>query len=139
MSPEVIIAIIGVVIVVLTILVIAIKIGMRRAPLKPRKKTYNARWKELQQYCKTKETWPLAIESADKLLDKALIKKGFKGKSTGERMVSAQRKLTDNDGVWYAHKLCKKLRENPDMKLKEKEVKEALMGFRQALKDLGAL
>jgi len=139
MSPEVIIATIGFVIVGLTMIVIVGRVGMRRAPLKPRKKTYNTRWKELQQFCKTKETWPDAIFAADKLLDKALLKKGFKGKSMGERMVSAQRKLTDNDDVWYAHKLCKKLRDDPTMKLKEKEVKEALVGFRQALKDLGAL
>lgn len=139
MSPEVIIALIGFVIVGLTILFIVVKMGMRRAPLKPRKKTYNARWKELQKYCKTKDTWPQAINTADKLLDKALIKKGFKGKSMGERLVSAQRTFTDNDSLWYAHKLSKKLRENPELKLKEKEVKEALIGFRQALKDLGAL
>lgn len=139
MSPEIIIAIIGFVIVGLTILVIVIKVGMRRAPLRPRKKTYNARWRELQKFCKTKETWPEAIFAADKLLDKALIKKGFKGKSMGERLVSAQRTFTDNDDLWYAHKLSKRLRENPDLKLKEKEVKNALIGFRQALKDLGAL
>lgn len=139
MSPEVIIALIGFVIVGLTILFIVIKMGMRRAPLKPRKKTYNARWKELQKYRKTKDTWPQAINAADKLLDKALIKKGFKGKSMGERLVSAQRTFTDNDSLWYSHKLSKKLRENPELKLKEKEVKEALIGFRQALKDLGAL
>jgi len=139
MSPEVIIAIIGFVIVGLTVLVVIIKMGMRRAPLKPRKKTYSARWKELQQFCKDKETWPQAIFAADKLLDKALIKKGFKGKTMGERLVSAQRTFTDNDDLWYAHKLSKRLQDDPSMRLKEKEVKEALVGFRQALKDLGAL
>lgn len=139
MSPEVIIMIIGVVIVILTILVVVIKIGMRRAPLKPRKKTYKARWADLQKLRKTKDTWPEAVFAADKLLDRALVKKGFKGKSMGERLVSAQRKLTNNDEVWFAHKLAKKLHDNPDTKLKEKEVKNALVGFRQALKDLGAL
>lgn len=139
MSPEVIIMIIGVVIVILTVVVVVVKMGMRRAPLKPRKKTYSARWAELQKFCKQKETWPEAIFAADKLVDKALVKKGFKGKTVGERLVSAQRKLSDNDSVWYAHKLCKKLQENPSMRLKEEEVKDALVGFRQALKDLGAL
>lgn len=139
MSPEVIIAIIGVVIVILTIVVVILKFTWRRAPLKPRKKIYTAKWKELQQFCKHRDTWPKAIEQADALLDKAMIKRGFKGKSTGERLVSAQRTLTDNDAVWYAHKLYKKLRDDPEMKLKEREVKDALVGFRQALKDLGAL
>lgn len=139
MSPEVIIAIIGFVIVGLTILFIVGKVVHRRAPLKPKKKTYNARWKELQQFCKTTETWPEAIFAADKLLDKALIKKGFKGKTMGERLVSAQRTFSDNDELWFAHKLSKKLHEDPTQKLKEKDVKDALVGFRQALKDLGAL
>lgn len=139
MSPEVIIAIIGFVIVGLTIVFIVAKVVHRRAPLKPRKKTYSARWKELQAFCKSKETWPDAIMAADKLLDKALIKKGFKGKSMGERLVSAQRTFTDNDELWFAHKLAKSLREDPMPKLKEKDVKDALIGFRQALKDLGAL
>lgn len=139
MSPEIIIAIIGFVIVALTILVIVLKFTVRRAPLKPRKKTYQKRWQELQKFCKAKDTWPEALFAADKLLDKALIKRGFKGKTMGERLVNAQRKFTDNDDLWYAHKLCKKLRDNPEMKLKEREVKDALVGFRQALKDLGAL
>jgi hypothetical protein len=57
----------------------------------------------------------------------------------GERMVKAQRLFTDNDGVWFAHKLRNKIDADPTIKLKESEVKQALVGFRQALKDLGAL
>lgn len=139
MSPELVIMVIGVVIVCLTFIVVALKLAMRRAPLKPNKKSYEKRWRDLQGYCKDKKTWPEAVLSADELVDRALKKRGFKGKSMGERLVSAQRKLEDNDAVWYAHKLAKKLRENHDMKLKEKEVKDALIGFRKALKDLGAL
>lgn len=139
MSTEVIILLIGIVIVCLTVLVVMLKFTLRRAPMKPRKKTYERRWKELQAYCKSKDTWPKALLDADNLLDKALIKRGFKGKTMGERLVSAQRKFTDNDELWYAHKLVKKLQDDPEMKLKEREVKDALIGFRQALKDLGAL
>lgn len=138
-SPEIIILIIGVIIIGLTMLVVLLKMGMRRAPLHLRKKNYERRWKDLQKFCKQKDTWPEALFAADKLLDKALLKKGYKGKTMGERLVSAQRKFTDNDDLWYAHKLCKKLYENPELKLKEREVKDALIGFRQALKDLGAL
>jgi len=139
MSPETKIAIIGGVIVVITFVVVVGKFTLRRAPLRPRKKKYTKSWKALQGYCKDKATWPQALEAADKLLDKALVRKGFKGKSTGERLVNAQRKLSDNDAVWFGHKLYKKVRDNPEAKLTEKEVKQALLGFRQALKDLGAL
>ncbi len=139
MSTEYIIALIGLGIVMVTFLAILFKFVHRRAHLKPKKKSYRTRWRDLQKLCKSKETWPEAIISADKLLDKALIKKGFKGKSAGARIVSAQRTFTDNDGLWSAHKLSKKLQDDPTIKLTEKEVKKALLAFCQALKDLGAL
>lgn len=97
-----------------------------------------ASWQELQGYCKDKSTWPNAIVSADKLLDAALKKRKFKGKTMGERLVAAQNNLSDNDMVWTAHNMAKRILEVPDAKLKERDVKLALIGFRQALKDLGA-
>ncbi|MCA9337621.1 hypothetical protein KC951_02840, partial [Candidatus Saccharibacteria bacterium] len=107
MSPEAIIALIGAGVVALTIVVIVLKFALRRAPLKPKKKSFVAKWKELQAYCKDKTTWPQALESADKLLDRALVKRGFKGQSMGERLTNAQKVLTDNESVWIAHKLAK--------------------------------
>lgn len=99
-----------------------------------------ARWKELQDFCRDKATWTNALIEADKLLDKALKKRRFKGKSMGERLVNAQRYITDNDDIWDAHNLVKKLIDAPEkVRLKENDVKEALISFREALKDLGAL
>lgn len=139
MSPEAKIAIIGAGIVVITFVVIIAKLLLRRAPMRVKKNKFQRKWLELQKYCKDKKTWPEALVTADQLLDKALVKKGFKGKNTGERLVSAQRKFSDNDAVWFGHKLTRKVEENPELKLKEKDVKEALMGIAQGLKDLGAL
>lgn len=98
-----------------------------------------ASWRELQGFCKDKATWPVAIIEADKLLDVALKKRKLKGKTMGGRLVAAQRMLSDNDNVWFAHNLAKKLIAKTDTKLKESDVKNALVGFRQALKDMGAL
>jgi hypothetical protein len=53
--------------------------------------------------------------------------------------VTAQRSLSNNDAVWFAHKLRNKLVHEQYDSLREKDVKDALIGFRQALKDLGAL
>jgi hypothetical protein len=139
MSPETIIALSGAVIIALTVFVVVLKFALRRAPQKLKKSKFQKQWRELQQYCKDKQTWPQALIAADELLDKALIKRGFKGKKTGERLVSAQRKFTDNDDVWFAHKLTRKVQEDPETKLKETDVKDALKAFAQALKDLGAL
>lgn len=112
---------------------------LQRRP-KPLKSVYfQKRWQELQTLCSSKDTWPLAIINADKLLDEALKKRRFKGKAMGERLVTAQRILTDNDSVWFGHKLRNRLVHEDKVKLKESDVKQALVGFRQALKDLGAL
>ncbi len=112
---------------------------LRRVPRRPKQRYFVAHWKELQAYCKDKTTWPRAISEADKLLDKALKKRRFVGKSMGERLVSAQHSLSQNDGVWYAHNLCKKILANPAAKLRETDVKRALVAFRLALRDIGAL
>lgn len=112
---------------------------MRRLPRRLKAEKFISNWRELQGYCKDKATWPLAILEADKLLDVALKKRRFKGKTMGARLVAAQRILSDNDDVWFAHNLAKKIATQSDIKLKEADVKDALIGFRQALKDIGAL
>lgn len=110
-----------------------------RLPKRLKASKFNLKWKHLQDYLKDSTKWPEAIMMADTMLDEALKKRKFKGGSMGERMVSAQRYFTNNDDIWFAHNLCKKLKANKDLKLKEDDVKDALIGFRQGLRDLGAL
>lgn len=128
----------GIAIVGVIVLIFIALIG-KRVPKKLNQKFFVKEWRYLQAMCGNKDTWPLAIINADKLLDTALKKRKFAGKSMGERLVSAQRKLTNNDAVWFAHKLRNRLVHEQDVSLREKDVKEALLGIRQALKDLGAL
>ncbi len=111
----------------------------KRVPRKLNQDYFQKRWMELLAKVKSPEGMVLAVIDADKLLDSALKKRHFKGKTMGERLVSAQRFINDNDSVWYAHKLRNRLVHEPDVRLKEAEAKQALGGFRQALKDLGAL
>jgi hypothetical protein len=125
-------------IVTFVVLVVAAAV-YRRMPKKLKTEKFLGDWKELQAYCRDKGTWAQAVIDADKLLDKALKRRKFKGKRMGERMVSAQRMISNNDQLWFAHNFAKKIIANPTMKLKEDDVKTALIGFRQALKDLGAL
>ena len=99
---------------------------------------FTKKWQTAQRLCAKPDTWPLAIINADKLLDEALKKLHYKGKTMGERLVSAQRDFSDNDSLWYGHKLRNRL-VHEEVKLKEKDVREALLGLRQALRDLGAL
>lgn len=121
------------------VLLFVILIRKRRAPKELNVEYFQIRWKELQKMCRNKTTWPLAIIDADTLLDEALRKSKIKGKTMGERLVTAQHSLSNNDAVWFAHKLRNKLVHENMTNLKEDDVKSALIGFRQALKDLGAL
>lgn len=131
-------------IVILATVAVVVAVGaiiffIRRRPRNLKMESYTKQWRELQKLCRSKATWKQAVVEADELLDKALKKSGVRGKSMGERLVKIQRDLTDNDGVWYGHKLRRQLDSEPDKALREAEVKKALVGIRQALKDLGAL
>ena len=106
---------------------------------RPDVKKFTERWNEAQKLCASKNTWPLAIINADKLLDDALKRSHYKGKTMGERLVAAQRDLSDNDSVWFAHKLRNKIVHEEYGDLRKRDVQKVLMGFRQALRDLGAL
>lgn len=100
---------------------------------------YEDRWKVLQKLLRDQSTWPLAIIEADKLLDHALKARKYKGKTMGERLVAAQRDIQDNDEVWFGHKLRNRLVHEHDVRLRERDMKDALLGIKHALKDLGAL
>ncbi|HLG91105.1 MAG TPA: hypothetical protein VI336_03060 [Candidatus Saccharimonadales bacterium] len=100
---------------------------------------FEKKWTELLSRVKTSEGMALAIIDADKLLDEALKRKGYKGKTMGERLVAAQRALSNNDGIWYAHKLRNRLVHEPSARLRKNEAKNALAGIKQGLQDLGAL
>jgi hypothetical protein len=117
------------------------KLTFRRQP-KINTARCNERWKSLQHLCSSRKTWPQAIIEADDLLNDVLKRSRYKGKTTGERLVAAQHSLTSNDTVWVGHKLRKQMEEAIDLdvrKLKKKDMVIALSGFRQALRDLGAL
>jgi tryptophan 2,3-dioxygenase len=130
------IAAVGIAVLILIFIASSLK-RQRGSALNPDE--FMARWKDLQKYCAQRKTWPLAIVEADNLLADALKKRRYKGKTTGERLVAAQRTLTDNEGVWFGHKLRNRIVHEDVRKLRKQDVLEGLNGFRQALRDLGAL
>jgi hypothetical protein len=125
--------------VLLILLVLGTGWLLRRKPKHLNQVYYQERWQTLQKLCKDKSTWPLAVIDADKLLDDALRKSKYRGKTMGERLVAAQRDINSNDEVWFGHKLRNRLVHESNVKLSERDVKDALLGIRSALKDLGAL
>lgn len=126
-------------VVVLLVIIFGTSFALRRKPKHLNTAYFQKRWQEAQVLCAQEETWPLAVINADKLLDEALKKLKYKGKTMGERLVAAQHQIKYNDEVWFGHKLRNKLVHEDLKKLKKKDVMQALVGFRSALKDLGAL
>jgi hypothetical protein len=127
---------------IITGLILALILGLIARRLRKKKLDchyYQTKWKNLQKLCSNKKLWYQAIIDADELLDEALKSRRFHGKTTGERLVSAQRIFSNNDGVWFGHKLKKRIAEENYKRLNKGDTIEALSGFRQALKDLGAL
>lgn len=134
---EVVLVLAGVV--AILIVLFASSFIVRRARRNSKYAMFKPRWQEVQKLCGKSDTWPMAIINADKLLDEALKLTGFKGKTMGERLVAAQRTLSDNDSVWFGHKLRNKLVHEDMPKPHKTDVQTALKGLRQALIDLGVL
>jgi hypothetical protein len=127
-----------VIVIVLMVLIVVSSVVFKKHPRKLKTNDYVQKWKRLQRFCSNRKTWPKALMAADKLLDSALKKRRFGGKSMGERLVSAQHSLTNNDSIWFAHNLSKKAIDD-STRLKEVDVRNALVAYRQALQDIGAL
>ncbi len=112
---------------------------VKHKPRRLNQQYYQRKWLEILARVKTYDGMILAVIDADKLFDEALKRRNYNGKTMGERLVSAQHDISDNDSVWYAHKLRNRLVHEPTVRLRKNEAKNALAGFRQGLKDLGAL
>lgn len=79
-----------------------------------------------------------AVINADKLLDRLLEKKGYRG-SLGQKLKKAGSLFNDLDGVWVAHKLRNRIAHDIDIQISTRESKRALNNYARAFKDLGLL
>jgi len=79
------------------------------------------------------------VLNADKLLDQALRDRGISGKTMAERMKSCQGKWTNGNGLWAAHKVRNRLAHETDATIDYERARQALVAYKQGLKDLGAI
>lgn len=102
---------------------------------------YQTRWLKIENgLVKTEpRSYTIAILEADKLLDRAMREMGIAGKNMGERLKHADRRFSDVNSVWRAHKLRNQLAHESDFELNYVTTTQALASFRRALKDLGAI
>jgi hypothetical protein len=78
----------------------------------------------------------LQILEADKLLDKVLMKYGYKG-SLGEKLKKSSSLFHDLDGLWAAHKCRNKIAHELNYQVSIQERRRVLQQFERAFKDLG--
>ncbi len=78
------------------------------------------------------------LMDADKLLFKAMEKRGLKG-SVGEKLKSGKVLFSDLNGIWHAHKLRNKVAHELNFEVRNNELKQAEREFERAFRDLGIL
>lgn len=102
---------------------------------------YRSKWLSIEQQLKRDETssYHLAVLNADKLLDHALKARAIKGETMGERMKTLKDTWTNANAVWSAHKLRNQIAHESDVHVSYDDARRALAGFKQALKDIGAI
>ncbi len=100
---------------------------------------YRRSWLSIErQLVKDNEqSYHLAILNADKLLDQALKQRGTKGETMGERMKLVQ--WSNANAVWASHKLRNRIAHEHEVVVRYDEARRALAGFKQALKEIGAI
>lgn len=84
-------------------------------------------------------TFITTIINADKLLDKALTELGIPGNNLGERLKHSAAHFSNINAVWRAHKLRNALVHEPDIQINYRQAAAALLVYKKALKDLGAI
>lgn len=102
---------------------------------------YRSRWMAIETQLSRDEvsSHTLCVLNADKLLDQALRDRGIAGKTMAERMKNCQGKWTNGNGVWAAHKVRNRLAHETDATIDYDRARQALIAYKQGLKDLGAI
>lgn len=129
-----------IIVLVLALALLAWVVRRSKSKSKLDRAAFAKRWQRIEMLKNQDETaMTLAIIEADKLLDQALRDSGYPGETMGERLKDAHKVLSDNNGVWQAHKLRNRIAHEHDVRLNKLVVSHALGDFKTALKNLGAL
>lgn len=128
-------------ILIIGVLLFAVITFTKNAPKKLNVEKYRVKWLTIEKQLKKDDiaSCQMAVMNADKLLGHALKERGVKGETMGERMKASRQVFSDNNAVWSAHKLRNQLAHEPDATVNYDQAKRALIAFKRALKDLGAI
>lgn len=102
---------------------------------------YRSRWLTIEQQLKkdNPSSFSLCVLEADKLLDHAMKARGIKGETMGERLKNSKEVWSNRNAVWGSHKLRNQIAHESEASLNYDDARQALAGFKLALKDIGAI
>ena len=129
------------VLVVAVLVFVAIALTKKRNPVFD-KEEYQIAFLKIENTLKRENelSYAAVIVNADKLLDKALCEMGIPGRTMGDRLKKiGKEKFSQLNAVWYAHKIRNQIAHEHDFHVDYNQAKHALMTYRQALRDLGAI
>ena len=124
------------------LVLVAIELTKRRPNKKIDVEKYRVKWLEIQNQIQRGDDQAnaSAVVNADKLLDHSLKSLGYEGLTMAERLKSVKnRKLSDKQAVWQAHRLRNQVVHEIDMKVSYDKARWALGVYKKALKELGAI
>lgn len=122
------------------LLIVVISLSKRGTPALDIEK-YRSQWLAIESQLKREDTasYHLTVLNADKLLDKALKERGYRGETMGGRMKAASAVWSNANAIWGAHKLRNQIAHEHDIRVSYDDARRALGSFKQALKDVGAI
>lgn len=105
------------------------------------KRTYQSAWLAIELSLKKDDisSYHLAVLNADKLLDQALRERGTPGQTMGERLRATKSIWSNRNTLWTAHKLRNTIAHETNAKVTYAATVKALVAFKRALKDIGAI
>lgn len=136
MSVELFLALVGIVVIAIIILVVISKTGHSSKHDVEGNRQQMAEYEKLATSTRESDRH-MAVVRADSLLGKALETHGLAGATMGERMKKAS--FSNADSVWAAHKLRNRIAHESNVMVTTDGARRAMAGFKQAMKDLGAL
>lgn len=139
MNPNLLIFFAAILVIGIVVLVLVMTRGKGRTTLDVDR--FRRAWLGIEQQLQkgNDASYQLCILNADKLLDKALRERGFKGETMGERMKAAGSIWQNANVVWSAHKIRNRIAHETNVALTYEETRRALACFKQGLKDVGAI
>lgn len=122
------------------LLIVVISIS-KKGPTQLDVDKYRSKWLTIEQQLKRDEvsSYHLAVLNADKLLDQAMRERAVRGETMGERMKNLRETWSNANAVWSAHKLRNQIAHESEVQVSYEDARRALAGFKQALRDVGAI